>query len=101
AARSVGLLVGQLITTQGPRREERERDSGDQGDDVLVVGEGVPEERPMPTDARCTRAVAAVIPISTSRARYLAAKVMAMSWLLSPSSATKITAVESRNAYIG
>ena len=43
-------------------------------------------------------AVAAVIPMSTSRARYRAAKVIAMNWLLSPSSATKITAVLSRKA---
>src|ERR1700754_3154290 len=54
----------------------------------------------MPTEARWTMAVAAVMPTSTSRTRYRAANVIAISWLLSPSSATKITAVLSRTAYI-
>src|SRR3546814_9610865 len=45
-------------------------------------------------------AVAAVMPRITSRARYRVAKVIAISWLLSPSSATKMTTVLSRKAYI-
>jgi hypothetical protein len=36
-------------------------------------------------------AVAIVIPIRTGIALYLAAKVIAINWLLSPNSATKIT----------
>src|SRR4051812_36573151 len=45
----------------------------------------------MPTDTRCTSAVAAVIPISTGPGRKRVAKVSAMSCDLSPSSATKMT----------
>src|SRR4051812_41744717 len=46
----------------------------------------------MPTETRCTRAVATVMPISTGHGLNRVAKVRAMSWDLSPSSATKMTA---------
>src|ERR1700754_1364155 len=46
----------------------------------------------MPTETRCTSAVAAVIPISTGHSRKRVAKVSAISCDLSPSSATKMTA---------
>ncbi|GAA4711574.1 hypothetical protein GCM10025782_04580 [Pedococcus ginsenosidimutans] len=39
--------------------------------------------------------------MSTWRTVYRVAKVMAISWLLSPSSATKMTAVLNRKAYMG
>src|SRR3954451_5158162 len=45
----------------------------------------------MPTETRCTSAVAAVIPINTGPGRKRVAKVSAMSCDLSPSSATKMT----------
>src|SRR3954454_14946169 len=45
----------------------------------------------MPTDTRCTIAVAAVMPMITGHTLKRAAKVIAMSWDLSPSSATKMT----------
>lgn len=52
----------------------------------------------MITDTRWTSAVATVIPIKTGTVLNLMANVMAISWLLSPSSAMKITAVLSRRA---
>ena len=45
----------------------------------------------MATDARCTTAVATVMPISTGIGLNRVAKVSAISWDLSPSSATKMT----------
>ena len=55
------------------------------------VGSVAPSSPPTSTDTRWTRAVATVMPISTGTARYRVANVNAISWLLSPSSATKIT----------
>src|SRR4051794_39918001 len=46
----------------------------------------------MPTETACTTAVATVMPISTGQGLNRVAKVRAMSWDLSPSSATKMTA---------
>src|SRR5690349_9180216 len=46
----------------------------------------------MPTETACTTAVATVMPIRTGTGLNRVAKVMAISWDLSPSSATKMTA---------
>jgi hypothetical protein len=45
----------------------------------------------MPTLIACVTAVAIVIPTRTGHGLYLAEKAIAINWLLSPSSATKIT----------
>jgi hypothetical protein len=66
--------------------------------EIGPVGSTAPSAAPSSTLARWTSAVAAVIPASTGSARNRVAKVSAMSWLLSPSSATKITARLTRNA---
>src|SRR3954453_16545381 len=52
----------------------------------------------MPTETRCTNAVAAVMPISTGTGLKRVAKVSAISCDLSPSSATKMTAKLSARA---
>ena len=52
----------------------------------------------MPTDIACTTAVAVVMPASTTRIGNRVAKVRAINWLLSPSSATKMKAKLIRNA---
>jgi hypothetical protein len=66
--------------------------------EIGPVGSTAPSAAPSSTLARWTSAVAAVIPASTGSARNRVAKVSAMSWLLSPSSATKITARLTMNA---
>ena len=48
----------------------------------------------MATDTRWTTAVAIVMPMSTGHTLKRVAKVSAMSWDLSPSSATKMTPKE-------
>ncbi|CAB4732432.1 unannotated protein [freshwater metagenome] len=62
------------------------------------VGSAAPTAAPMPTDTACTTAVAVVMPASTTRIGNRVAKVRAINWLLSPSSATKIKAKLIRNA---
>ena len=57
-----------------------------------------PSHEPTSTEIKCTKAVASVIPISTGTVLYRVANVNAISWLLSPNSATKITAALMRNA---
>src|SRR5512138_3000821 len=52
----------------------------------------------MPTETRCTSAVATVMPISTGTGLKRVAKVSAISCDLSPSSATKMTAKLSASA---
>ena len=61
-------------------------------------GIAAPTAAPTATDSRCTTAVATVIPVSTTAARYRVANARAINWLLSPSSATKMTPKLSRNA---
>ena len=61
---------------------------------IHPVGSAAPRPNPMPTDARCTTAVAIVMPMSTGHTLKRVAKVRAMSWDLSPSSATKMTPKE-------
>ena len=58
---------------------------------IHPVGRAAPRPNPMPTDTRCTTAVAMVMPRSTGQTLKRVAKVSAMSWDLSPSSATKMT----------
>src|SRR3954454_18803450 len=58
---------------------------------IQPVGRAAPRPNPMATDTRCTIAVAAVMPSSTGHTLKRVAKVRAMSWDLSPSSATKMT----------
>jgi hypothetical protein len=55
------------------------------------VGSAEPTMAPSATENPCTTAVAKVMPINTARSGKRVAKVRAMSWLLSPSSATKMT----------
>ena len=66
-----------------------------------MVGSEAPSAAPMATEPRWTSRVAMAIPTRTGSARKRVAKVRAMSWLLSPSSATKITAKLSRKASTG
>ncbi len=61
---------------------------------IQPVGRAAPRPTPMPTDTRCTIAVATVMPMSTGHTLKRVAKVRAMSWDLSPSSATKMTPKE-------
>ena len=58
--------------------------------EIAFVGMATPTAAPINTLKRCTNAVAAVMAIRIVIARYRAAKVIAISWLLSPSSATKM-----------
>ncbi len=63
------------------------------------VGRASANNEPMRTDPAWTSRVASVTATSTVSARYRVAKVIAISWLLSPSSARKITPNERRNAF--
>ncbi|CAB4684155.1 unannotated protein [freshwater metagenome] len=65
---------------------------------MSLVGSAVPIIPPRATEKRCTKPVANVIAISTGTVLYRVANARAMSWLLSPSSATKITPNDNRNA---
>src|SRR4051794_38123234 len=58
---------------------------------IQPVGSAAPSPKPIATDTRCTIAVATVMPTSTGHTLKRVAKVNAMSWDLSPSSATKMT----------
>src|SRR4051795_7577663 len=61
---------------------------------IQPVGSAVPRPYPMATEARWTIAVAMVMPSRTGHTLKRVAKVRAMSWDLSPSSATKMTPKE-------
>jgi hypothetical protein len=61
---------------------------------IQPVGSAAPSPKPMATEARWTIAVAIVMPRRTGHTLKRVAKVRAMSWDLSPSSATKMTPKE-------
>ena len=58
--------------------------------EIAFVGMATPTAAPINALKRCMNAVAAVMAIRIVTARYRAAKIIAISWLLSPSSATKM-----------
>ncbi len=69
--------------------------------EMAVVGSASPISPPTATLTRWTAVVAMVMPASTGHVLKRVANVIAMSWLLSPSSATKITARLIQNASNG
>jgi hypothetical protein len=68
---------------------------------MTSVGRLTAATKPRMTENAWTTAVAIVMPMRTLVALYRVANAMAISWLLSPSSATKITPKLSRKASIG
>ena len=67
---------------------------------MAAVGRASATVAPMSTEPAWTMNVATVTAASTTHARYRVANVIAISWLLSPSSAMKMTPNERRNACI-
>ena len=67
---------------------------------IAAVGRASANAEPRRTEPAWTTSVAMVTATSTVMARYRAANASAISWLLSPSSASRITPVERRNASI-
>jgi hypothetical protein len=86
--------------SSSPRRVQaaKQKNASPARIEIGPVGSTAPSAAPSSTLSRWTIAVATVMPMSTVGARNRVAKVRAMSWLLSPSSATKIKIRLRRNA---